>query len=85
MKYSITYPDMLRELCIRENWFTCGNTRQYQKLFEMNDEKCPLADIAVVIWICSNDVPRSEIVKKLNQVRTEYMAAQDIFNRNEEG
>lgn len=78
MKYSITYPEDLRSLCIRENWFTCGSTKQYEKMFQMNAEGSSLTDIALVIWICSDDVSKIEIIRKLHQARMEYAVAQDI-------
>lgn len=34
MNYSIIPNDQLRELCIKKNWFNCGTTSQYSKLFE---------------------------------------------------
>lgn len=51
--YSTTY--FLRELCIKYNWFTCGTCEQYEKLFEINKDGCPLEDIALVIWLCSDE------------------------------
>lgn len=52
----------LRGLCIRNNWFTCGSNRQYDKLFEANEQGAPLSVIATIIWVCSEDVERSEVV-----------------------
>lgn len=35
------YPDQVagrvRDLCIRKNWFTCGSSRQYDRMFDMLD------------------------------------------------
>jgi len=67
--YSITNPEELRLLCIRKNWFTAGGNEQYKKMFDMNKEKRPLEEIALAIWLCSEDVSREEILKELKEVR----------------
>ena len=43
----------LQRLCIKNQWFTCGTTSQYSKLFELNNKGCSLDELALVIWICS--------------------------------
>lgn len=43
----------LQKLCIENQWFTCGSTGQYYKLFELNNKGCSLDELALVIWICS--------------------------------
>lgn len=73
-KYSITYPEKLRCLCIREDWFTCGSTRQYEKMFQMNENGAKLRDIAIVIWICSDEVELDDVIEKLHEIREEYIA-----------
>lgn len=45
----------LWSLCVKHNWFTCGTTRQYNKLFEMLEMESSLAEIVTVIWICSDE------------------------------
>lgn len=59
----------LRELCIKNNWFTCGSNRQYDKLFEMN-EKGKSADVlALVIWLCSDgSFDRNTIKQELEKL-----------------
>lgn len=47
--------DKLRCLCIEHNWFTCGSNRQYEKLFEMNEQGAAIEQIATVIWLCSDE------------------------------
>lgn len=54
MKYSICNPEGLRELCIKNNWFTQGSNRQYEKLFYANQQGCPLEEIATIIWLCTD-------------------------------
>ena len=55
----------LRVLCIQEDWFTSGTNSQYEKLFDLNREGASLEELALVIWICSSDVSREEVLKKL--------------------
>nr|DAI75762.1 MAG TPA: hypothetical protein [Caudoviricetes sp.] len=63
--------DELMKLCIRNNWFTCGSSRQYKKLFEMNQQGAPIEQIATVIWLCSDEeVPencRRDIIFALHE------------------
>lgn len=54
--------EKLRKLCIDKSWFTCGSNRQYDKLFDANDSGAPLSVIATIIWVCSEDVERSEVM-----------------------
>ena len=57
----------LRVLCIQEDWFTNGDNSQYEKLFDLNREGASLEDLALVIWLCSPDVSREEVLHKLNE------------------
>lgn len=54
-KYSVTTTWELRELCINNNWFTCGTVEQYEKLFYANENGCPIEEIATIIWLCSDE------------------------------
>lgn len=45
----------LRQLCINNNWFTCGSIKQYEKLFDRNSEGASLDELATIIWICSDE------------------------------
>lgn len=47
--------ETLRELCIKNNWFTCGSNIQYDKLFDMNEKNCSVDELALVIWLCSEE------------------------------
>ena len=51
----------LRSLCIRNNWFTCGDIRQYTRFFQRNSEGATIEELSVIIWICSDDVPYNDI------------------------
>ena len=55
----------LRALCIRENWFTCGTIRQYEKLFERNEQGASMNELAIIIWTCSDNIPKDEIYGKI--------------------
>ena len=83
-KYSVTTPKELRSLCIRKDWFTCGTTEQYDKLFYANENGGTLKEIATIIWVCSNDVSPREILEELTAVKDEYLI--DIeFEKAERG
>lgn len=55
----------LRSLCIKENWFTSGDVRQYEMLFQRNSEGASIEELAAIIWICSSSCSREEIYAKL--------------------
>lgn len=52
--YVIAHPFELRKLCIENNWFTCGTSCQYEKLFYANEHGFTLEQIALIIWLCSD-------------------------------
>ena len=54
-KYSVTTNWELRQLCIDNDWFTCGTCEQYEKLFYANENGCPIEEIATIIWLCSDE------------------------------
>lgn len=56
----------LREMCIENNWFTCGSNMQYDRLFKMNESgKFSISQIALVIWLCCEDAEAVDIEIKL--------------------
>ena len=61
--------EMLRHLCIKNQWFTQGTIRQYQTLFDMNYQMAPIEQIATVIWSCSDadTTCRRDIIFELNE------------------
>ena len=72
-KYSVTTNEELRSLCIKNNWFTCGTNRQYDKLFYANENGCPIEEIATIIWLCSDDeCRRTDILDELQNAKTNY-------------
>ena len=73
-KYSITTPEKLRSLCIKNNWFTCGTNRQYDKLFYANAMGCPLEEIATIIWLCSDEeCRRMDVIDILIEAYNEHV------------
>lgn len=72
-KYSVTTNEELRSLCIKNNWFTYGTNRQYDKLFYANENGCPIEEIATIIWLCSDDeCRRTDILDELQNAKTNY-------------
>lgn len=73
-KYSVTDTDVLRSLCIKNNWFTSGSAKQYEKLFYANKNGCPIEEIATIIWLCSDDkYCRRDILNELKESKEEYI------------
>lgn len=57
--------DDLRTLCIKHQWFTAGDTRQYEKLFEELTNGAGVDTLATIIWICSSNATKEEILNIL--------------------
>lgn len=72
-KFSVADTDSLIKFCVQKNWFTCGTCEQYMKMFDMNREKKPLEEIALVIWLCSEDVTREEVQKDLEELKEDHL------------
>ena len=47
-KYSVTSTSELRNLCIKNNWFTAGTIEQYDKLFYAN-ENCRSTEVLDIL------------------------------------
>lgn len=47
--------DKLYQLCNKHQWFTCGTSSQYEKLFYAYENGAPLDEIVTIIWLCSDD------------------------------
>lgn len=68
-KYSVTTTWELRQLCIDNDWFTCGTVEQYDKLFYANENGCPIEEIATIIWLCSDeDCRRLDVLDILTEI-----------------
>lgn len=57
----------LREICIENNWFTCGSNEQYEKLMEQCKKGTLYPSLAAMIWICSENAEPKEIDKILRE------------------
>lgn len=64
----------LRSLCIKNDWFSAGSNAQYEKFFEANENGATISQLALIIWICSSSVSRTEIEQKLIEERNEKIA-----------
>ena len=61
--------EKLYEICNRYQWFTNGDTKQYNMLFDRNREDASLETLATIIWICSSGWSEQDILKILQQER----------------
>ena len=59
--------DKLYYLCNKFQWFTCGDARQYDRLFELNKTGASLEKLATVIWICSDGYDEQQILSILKK------------------
>lgn len=57
----------VRSLCIKNNWFTNGDNTQYTRLFERVDDGAEIDEIAAIIWICSDNADKGDIVRQLTK------------------
>ena len=71
-RYAVTTPIELKDLCIKNNWFTAGTCFQYLKLFELNNKPTNVKDIALVIWLCSHEEDIEVIHNKLLEAKDQY-------------
>ncbi len=62
---SLLSAERLRALCIRKNWFTAGTNSQYNKLFALNRKGASAEELALVIWVCSENADRDAIKAEL--------------------
>ncbi len=51
--------------CNEKGYFTCGSSDQYKKMFELVNQCADVHDIALVIWICSDNKELETIEKEL--------------------
>lgn len=61
--------EKLYYLCNKYQWFTSGDNRQYDLLFERNRQGASLETLATIIWICSTGYDEQFILKILKQER----------------
>ncbi len=72
--YTVTTNEVLRKMCIKNDWFGYGTNRQYEKLFYANESGCTIEEIATIIWLCSDDEKwcRRDILQELQDARERY-------------
>ena len=61
----------IRSLCIKKDWFTNGTNTQYERLFDRVRDGADIDEIATIIWVCSENVTKEEIIKELLPTRNE--------------
>ena len=61
----------VRNLCIKNDWFTNGSNSQYERMIEKVREGADVDEIATIIWVCSENVTKEEIIKELLPTRNE--------------
>lgn len=61
----------VRSLCIKNDWFTCGSNSQYERMFEKVRDGANIEEVATIIWVCSENVTKEEIIKELLPTRNE--------------
>lgn len=68
----------LYRLCNEKKYFTCGTNEQYEKLFELNALNTSTIELATIIWICSDNISRKDIINELIKARLEDLKYQRI-------
>lgn len=73
-EYVVTFYWRLRSLCIRNDWFSQGDNDQYERMFDANDTRnnFTIEEVALIIWVCSANVTREEVLEKLLEARAKY-------------
>lgn len=60
--------EKLYRLCNQKGYFTCGSSEQYAKMFKMAEQGATAHDIALVIWICSNNKELETIENEVSEI-----------------
>ena len=59
--------EKLYYLCNKYQWFTNGDCKQYDMLFDSNKQGASLKKLATIIWFCSNVWNEQDILDILKQ------------------
>ena len=59
--------ETLYRFCNEYQWFTNGDCRQYEILFERNKQGASLETLATIIWLCSVGYEEKDILKILEK------------------
>lgn len=58
--------DKVYRLCNKHQWFTCGATSAYDKMFELVKNGYGVEKVAIAIWVCSREeVELTDIMNEL--------------------
>ena len=80
-KYRVTTPEELRIMCIKNQWFTCGTNKQYEKLLYANQYGSSIEEIATIIWLCSDEhCRRRDVLYALEEAQTDYEMIERLNN-----
>jgi hypothetical protein len=75
----------VRSLCIKNDWFTCGSNSQYERMFKKVRDGADVEEVATIIWICSENVTKEEIINQLvvpvRKERVELVRAMELIAR----
>ena len=76
--------EKIYRLCNDEQYFTCGTSRQYDRMFEMaKDPEFGCEDVAAVIYICSENADFHTVMEQLLNICRDIEEA-DAMVRMEE-
>ena len=63
--FEYSLKEKLYRLCNRENYFTCGSNRQYDRMFTIStDPKFSVREVAILIFMCSDDGADLDTIEK---------------------
>lgn len=59
----------LRDICIKNDWFTGGSCEAYDKLFARCEEGASIEELALIIWVCTPESDKTLITNALHKNR----------------
>jgi len=60
--------EKIRQFCIQNKYFKAGTSSQYEKLFELANEGASKHDLALIIYVCSDNDSLETIENKLEMI-----------------
>ncbi len=60
--------DEIYKLCNEKGYFTCGSNEQYRKMCELVSACVSVHDVALAIWICSDNGELKIIESEIAQI-----------------
>jgi hypothetical protein len=58
----------VRVMCIKNNWFTCGSNKEFEKMFQLVKKKAAVEQVAKQIYFNSDNVYYRDILNKLESL-----------------